>query len=99
MTWVLIIAAAWLVVSVVVALLIAGTIRLADQRRKAALQRSHDNFVVDLRSAADVPSSADGPEQPAAKPHRSLPPVRTPVVGDCIPPSERATGTRQTGTR
>jgi hypothetical protein len=86
MTWVLIIAVAWLAVSVVVAVLIAGGIRVADQRRKR------------------VPQSAAGTlevrPQPVAEPRRAAPPAaRKPVVRDCIPPSERATRTRQTGTR
>jgi predicted membrane-bound mannosyltransferase len=95
MTWVLIIAVSWLVVSVVAAFMIAGTIHLADQRRKAAQQTSHDNFVVDLHAVAEATSSGER----AAESRRPVPPARQPVVRDCIPPSERVTRTRQTGTR
>ena len=48
MTWVLIIAVTWLVVSIVAALLIAGTISLADRRRTRPATSDQGNFAVDL---------------------------------------------------
>lgn len=98
MTWVLIIAVAWLVISVVAALLIAGTIRLADQRREGSERRVGGNFTVDLHAVPDTASSPARLEA-AAEAHRPVPPARMPGVPGHRPTSERATGTHKTGTR
>ena len=103
MTWVLIIAGAWLAVSVVAALLIAGTIRMADQRHRRAATSAHGNFAVDLHVADGPKDDAEGsPGHASGRPaetRRNVPAARKPVVRDCIPPSERSTPARETGTR
>ena len=86
MTWVLIIGVTWLAVSVVAALLIAGSIRLADRRRSHPTTTEQGNFVVDLPVAS------------ASEQRREVRPARTPAVRN-VAPVERPSSPRQTGTR
>src|SRR5690348_11300310 len=100
MTWVLIIVVAWLAASVVAAMLIAGGIHLAEQRRHRAGRTARGNFVVDLQAAREGESGTASSHDPQPSDTTgSVPDARKPIARDFIPRSERAMWTRRTGTR
>jgi hypothetical protein len=105
MSWVLVVGAGWLGVGAVVALIVGRSIRLADAKARAQTAAaamaatSEPNFVVEQPMVDTGPSTvpsfdaqvADLPvprEVPPVKPAGH--PTHPPVIGGCVPASERA---------
>jgi hypothetical protein len=111
MTWVLIAVATWLLLSIVVALLVGRSIRLADREEERAAHAGAPNFTVDpaplppsAAIAAAEPAADDTPP-PAAAPSTPPPSPATPAIPaarqgsmrGCVQPGERRPSSRRAG--
>jgi hypothetical protein len=75
MSWVLVIGAGWLLLSVLTALLIARSVRLADDKAEVAAEAAAEpNFVVDVPHLRPV-ASTDDTAPPAAAIPRDTPTI------------------------
>ncbi|MCZ2858467.1 hypothetical protein [Blastococcus sp. VKM Ac-2987] len=106
MSWVLIVIAVWVVVALGAALLIGGSIRLADRRAAEAVARLGERAAGAAATQSTVPRPAGAGDDRPWPDHRSaaaqavpVPPqrLRRTTVHGCVTPVERIPSERQPG--